>query len=280
MLSTLSLSSSRCQAAGLLSLNCSNQHHAVAATHLSPVPFGYGNGAGAMSVYSLTKEQQDAAADEFGAMLRRWRLMNGWTQYTAVNWAKEAGLTAICHSGLSELERGLTKNPRVGLFLSLASLNALVHAQDWSGVRSRKLLDQLKTSRAITDQDGNPWGPEQFWSCRAGLLAPPDWLAPPKHNPAPLLSAEQAEELCTSWATAARRIARQTGAGRRGLDQLRQMAPVASRRDWADVLDEQLIWTPEQLALGWDPAASEWQPALWLAQWEAELKSEVRPSAA
>jgi hypothetical protein len=49
--------------------------------------------------------------------------------------------------------------------------------------------------RAITDQDGNPWGPEQFWSCRAGLLAPPDWLAPPKHNPAPLLSAEQMEQV-------------------------------------------------------------------------------------
>ena len=233
-----------------------------------------------MSVYSLTKEQQDAAADEFGAMLRRWRLINGWTQYTAANWAKEAGLSAICHSGLSELERGLTKNPRVGLFLSLASLNALIHAQDWSGVHSRKLLDQLKTAKAITDDDGKPWGPEQFWSCRAGLLAPPDWLATPAHHPAPELSAEQAEQLCISWATAARRIARQTGAGRRGLDLLRQMAPAADRREWADVLDEQLIWLPEDLAQRWDPGASEWKPALWLQAWEAQLQSEVRPAAA
>lgn len=237
---------------------------------------------GPLSVYSLTKQEQDQAAEAFGAMLRRWRTINGWTQYTAANWAKEAGITAICHSGLSELERGLTKNPRVGVFLSLASLNALIAAQDFKGVRTRKLMDQLKSAKPILDGHGKPWGPEQFWACRAGVLEPPEWLAPPVTSPAPVLSAEQAEELCFGWAAQARRVARSYGAGRSGLERLRQRAPAADRRAWADVLEEQQSWKPEELAERWDAVASEWRPAIWLAEWEAELKdgSKVRPISA
>ena len=95
-------------------------------------------------------------------MLRRWREKNGWTQYTATNWAKESGPPLIKLSGLSELEQGKTLHPRTKTFFCLAQLNNRVAAKDFAGVRSRALLDQLKDSKPITCEDGRPWGPVEF----------------------------------------------------------------------------------------------------------------------
>ncbi len=223
------------------------------------------------TIYGLTKQQQALAATEFGAMLRRWREFNGWSQYTCSNWAAESGIDEIAHSGLSELERGLTRDPRVSLYMALATVNSHIHAQNWRGVTSRKLMDQLKGSRAICSQDGQPWGPAEFFACRAGLLAPPDWLAAPPRNPAPLLSVIDAENLCDEWAYQARQAARDSGAGRAGLDQARTFAPARERDRWADVLARLHSYSPEELAGLWDEAESEWLPAQWLAAWKASL---------
>ena len=35
-----------------------------------------------MSVRQQIRDQQQASAVAFGLMLRRWRIVNGWTQYT------------------------------------------------------------------------------------------------------------------------------------------------------------------------------------------------------
>jgi hypothetical protein len=223
------------------------------------------------TTFSRTREQQAEAAVQFGAMLRRWRTINGWTQYTSGRWAAESGIDEIAHSGLSELERGLTKDPRVSKYMALATMNALVHAADFRGVTTRRLMDQLKGSRAICDEQGNPWGPAEFWACRAGLLAPPDWLAPVEANPAPQLSTIDAEELCDEWADQSRRAARKSGAGRAGLERARTFAPAKERDRWADVLAQIHTYSPDELAELWDPAESEWLPAQWLAAWKATL---------
>ena len=223
------------------------------------------------TTFSRTKEQQAAAAVEFGAMLRRWRRLNGWTQYTSGRWAAEAGIDEIAHSGLSELERGLTKDPRVSLYMALATMNALVHAEDFRGVSTRRLIDQLKGSRAICDEHGAPWGPAEFWACRAGILEPPDWLQPVPVNPAPRLSTVDAEELCDEWASQARRAARKSGVGRAGLERAKTCAPAKERDRWADVLAQLDSYSPDDLAELWDGVESEWLPAQWLAAWKATL---------
>ena len=225
------------------------------------------------TTYSLIKQAQDQAATEFGRMLRRWRKLNGWTQYTARRWADEAGLgDAIRHSGLSELERGITRSPRNIVFLSLANLNALVHQGDFKGVRSRDLLDQLKGSQAICDDaTGEPWLPEHFWACHAGLLAPPAWLAAPAASPAPTLTADQAAELCASWADQAREAARAAGAGPAQLMAAGGFAPARMRQRWAGVVLGLDAFTADELAEQWDMEASEWKPAQWLAAWKESL---------
>jgi len=229
------------------------------------------------STYSLIKSAQDAAASEFGRMIRRWRAHNGWTQYTAKRWAEEADLeTVIRHSGLSELERGITKSPRNVVFLSLANVNALIHAQQFTGVRSRDLLDQLKGSRAICDEQGNPWGPAQFWSCHAGLLASPDWLLPPPAHPMPDLDDDQAAKLCASWVDQARESVRVSGAGSGRLMAVGGFAPSKLRQQWQDVILGVEVFTVDELAPLWDPDSGAWAPEQWLATWRQTLEPPAR----
>ena len=224
------------------------------------------------STYSLIKEGQDAAAVEFGKMMRRWRSANGWTQYTAKRWATEAGLEeTIRHSGLSELERGITRSPRNVVFLSLANLNRLVHDEQFKGVRSRDLMNQLKGSRAICDADGEPWGPAEFWSCHAGLLPPPDWLAPPPAHPMPELDDEQAAELCAGWGDQARETVRAAGAGSAQLMAVGGYAPPRWRQRWQGCVLGIDVLSAQDLADLWDTAGGGWLPARWLAAWREAL---------
>jgi transcriptional regulator with XRE-family HTH domain len=225
------------------------------------------------STYSLIRETQDAAAVEFGRMLRRWRSVNGWTQYTAKRWATEAGLEeTIRHSGLSELERGITRSPRNVVFLSLANLNRLVHEQQFKGVRSRDLLDQLKGSRAICGEStGEPWGPAEFWSCHAGLLPAVSWLAPLPAHPMPELDDEQAAELCAGWGDQAREAARAAGAGGAQLMAIGGFAPPKLRQQWQGVALGIDAFSAQELAGLWNPDGGGWLPEQWLAAWRESL---------
>jgi transcriptional regulator with XRE-family HTH domain len=224
------------------------------------------------------RENQEQSARAFGAMLRRWRERNGWTQYTAARWADESGHPGISHSGLSELENGLTRHPRLAVFLALAEQNMRVAAGDYSGVRTRALRDQLHDSQAITHPDGTPWGPTEFWECHAGLRQAPEWLASAPVNPAPLLSADQAAELCSSWADRARVLVREAGGGPADLMKIAGAAPVRHRQQWGLVALGLASYSPNELRELWNPNASEWQPSQWLEAWGRSL-AEPGPNA-
>ena len=55
--------------------------------------------------YRYIEAKQLEAGQEFGRMLRRWRELNNWTQYTAYKWAKEAGFEVMAPSTLSGSRR-------------------------------------------------------------------------------------------------------------------------------------------------------------------------------
>jgi len=227
-----------------------------------------------MSTYSLIRASQAESARQFGLMLRRWRVANGWTQYTAKRWADEAGHPGLGHSGLSELENGLVKNPRAGVFLALGEQNARIAAQDFAGVRSRDLRDQLAGSLPIADDEtGVPWGPAEFWACHAGMATPrvPEWLAPAPIHPAPQLDAAAAADLCASWSEQARELVRSKGGKPADLLRAGAAAPAKHREQWGLVVMGLGVFTPEQLQATWDEKASEWAPAQWLAAWAATL---------
>jgi len=223
------------------------------------------------TTYSLIKQEQAAAAEQFGPILRRWRMICGFTQYTIGKWIKEAGLD-LPISGISEIERGLTRNPRVEFYTSIGTINRLLHEQDFRGVHSRELIDQLKGGRAITDEDGRPWGPGDFWELRAGHRSPPSWLRVAA-NPAPVLTVEGAEALCLSWADQVRQAARTAGLGRAGMEQAQAVAPAEEQKRWGEVLTGFGSYNPDDLAQLWDPIASEWIPAQWVEEWCASILS-------
>ncbi len=233
---------------------------------------------GSVMLFRHIRENQEQSARAFGAMLRRWRERNGWTQYTAARWADESGHPGISHSGLSELENGLTRHPRLAVFLALAEQNMRVAAGDYSGVRTRALRDQLHDSQAITHPDGTPWGPTEFWECHAGLRQAPEWLASAPVNPAPLLSADQAAELCSSWADRARVLVREAGGGPADLMKIAGAAPVRHRQQWGLVALGLASYSPNELRELWNPNASEWQPSQWLEAWGRSL-AEPGPNA-
>ena len=47
------------------------------------------------SMFQAYVDSQAAALEDFGRMLRLWRERNGWTQYTAERWGREAGFRTV-----------------------------------------------------------------------------------------------------------------------------------------------------------------------------------------
>jgi len=219
------------------------------------------------SIYRITKEQQSEAAVAFGAMLKRWRALNGWTQYTAAEWAKEAGdFESPPHSGLSELENGQVKSPRSGTFIRLGEINFRTYAGDFHGVTSRKIRDELQGSQAICGEDGEPWGPAQFWECHSGLRAVPLHLAPQQLIEAPALTDDQAAELGAAWRQAI------IDAGKnKNLTPMRAVADFLRSvpQPHRDAMENGLMLDllAADLAPMWDPAEGRWLPTAWVAAW-------------
>jgi len=226
-----------------------------------------------MSTRDQILAAQAEAAVAFGAMLRRWRERNGWTQYTALEWAREAKppFEALPHSGLSELENGKTRNPRAPLFLYLGELNARVAAGDYRGVTTRKILDELTGSQPITGDDGTLWGPAQFWECHAGLRGIPGWLQPVPLTPAPEITPGAACDLGDGWRERVLEVG--VAAGLRPLQAIQQFAktcPASAR----DAIEDGLAagFSPALIARCWDPEVAEWGPDQWITEWQTALE--------
>jgi transcriptional regulator with XRE-family HTH domain len=143
--------------------------------------------------------QRDDALKRFGRMLRAWRVRNNWTQYTASQWAKEAGFQAMAAGNLSNIEHGKAGNLRPSTIFQLADLNKRIAEQQWGTVRSRDLRNRLLASTAIVDADGTPWGPTEFWACSVGLLEVPTELKAAEMDPVPELSDEAARLMSQQW---------------------------------------------------------------------------------
>jgi len=225
-----------------------------------------------MSTREQVRNTQAEAAIAFGAMLRRWRERNGWTQYTAAEWANQAAkpFATLPHSGLSELETGRTKHPRAPLFLYLGEMNARVAAGDYKGVSSRKILDELTGSKPICDQAGQPWGPAAFWECHAGIRPTPDWLQPKPLAPFPELTQQAAIDLGDDW----REQVIEVGAAHKlrplqAMGQFARVVPAAAREAVEDGLAGG--FTPELLQPCWNPEEGEWAVVSWIGDWAAAL---------
>jgi transcriptional regulator with XRE-family HTH domain len=219
------------------------------------------------STYAHIIENQREHSKRFGAMLRRWRELNGWTQYTAEDWSREAGFIQYGHGSTSELENGKNGNPGPKCFLHLYEVNRRLAAEDYSGVTSRKLKDLLVGSRPILDEFGDPWTAGHWWGVHKGLHPIPDWL---DTTAAPSLTDEQAADLCAHWIDGLRELVRGGVATASQMSQAYLAAPVDRQERWHEVLLGLRPYSPDELGQLWDSKAEDWLPVLWIKAW-AEL---------
>jgi transcriptional regulator with XRE-family HTH domain len=219
--------------------------------------------------YRYIEAKQLEAGLQFGRMLRRWREMNHWTQYTAYKWAKEAGFEVMAPSTLSVFENGKAPKPRPESFFALAEINRRLAAQDFSGVRTRALKDLISQAQPLVDDEGQLWGPAEFWSCHLGLLPVPAAYQLPALPEQPRLDAAEAARLSEQWRSQLVHTAKQHGIGvMEALSSAAKAAPTGQRPAFQAVLAGFEVYTPEQLQGLWD--GETWLPQRWLEAWSSQ----------
>lgn len=221
------------------------------------------------SLFQDYKDKQEAAREHFGRMLRLWRERNGWTQYTAERWGKEAGFRTVSSGNISMVEQGKAGDLRAQAHFQLADVNRRLAEKDWGRVRSQEIKQSLEQARPIVGDDGQLWGPAEFWSCYVGLLPVPAAYRKPELKPMPEASELLARDLSAEW----RRQMTEQVAGR-GLDPIETLqgvarqAPQAHRKNLRSVLAAFRDYEAEELGELWD---GQWLPERWIHNWSEGL---------
>ncbi len=227
-----------------------------------------------MISYQELLQRQEASRLAFGVMLLSWRRRCGWTQYTACNWAKEAGFAAISYGNLSVIEQGKAGELRQKGFWQLGELNRRIADQDWGPVKSQELKARLKSAIAIGDEACPVWTPLELWACYCGLREVPE---PFRASPAPCLGQRKAIELSTKLRRQLRQLLDAHGLEPlEALPALLAHAPEDQRQAFYAVLIGFTDYTSGQLAQLWIKA-EHYEPHRWLAQWQSALGPQRNP---
>jgi hypothetical protein len=152
----------------------------------------------AIPTYTELLAQQAASRLAFGRMLLNWRRHNGWSQYTAFNWAEAIGepKLVISYGNLSVIEQGKAGELRQRAFWQLWELNRRIADRDWGRFGDGELRQKLETAIPLGDAECPVWGPLEFWACYSGLRPVPEAFAV---SPAPVIGPRQATLLSNRW---------------------------------------------------------------------------------
>jgi transcriptional regulator with XRE-family HTH domain len=223
------------------------------------------------SAYQTYVDRQAAAREQFGRMLRLWRERNGWTQYTVERWGREAGFRTVSSGNISMVEQGKAGDLRAQAHFQLADVNRRIAEQQWGRIRSPELRQALQEATAIRGDDGQLWGPTEFWSCYVGLLPVPQEFRRPDSAPMPEISDDLAAQLSGQW-----RQQFTQEASQRGLDPIETLqgvarqAPAAQRKALRSVLAAFRDYESAELADLWE---GEWLPERWIHLWSEGLEA-------
>ena len=206
----------------------------------------------------------------FGRMLRLWRERNGWTQYTAERWGREAGFRTVSSGNISMVEQGKAGDLRAQAHFQLADVNRRIAEKDWGPLKSQEIRQALAEVKPICGDDGQVWGPTEFWSCYVGLLPVPEGFRRAVNEPMPEVSGDLAAELSAQWQQQFTQEA-----SRRGLDPIETLqgvarqAPAAQRKSLRAVLASFRDYEAGELTELW---AGEWLPERWIRLWSEGLE--------
>ena len=111
----------------------------------------------------------------FALTLKRWFKANGWPQAITDNWAKDAGVQAPTGPWASQVCGAMKGDfhPRVEFFLAFARFNDAVAQQQFNAIQNRKVRDRLTKAAPLCLENGQPYGPTEFFQLFTGLIDPP-----------------------------------------------------------------------------------------------------------
>ena len=216
--------------------------------------------------YQELLDRQPESRTAFGRMMLNWRLSNGWTQYTACKWAKEAGFETISYGNLSVLEQGKAGELRQKAFFQLNELNRrLAWQKDLTKIGDINLRSLIEKARPIACDDYGIWDAIDFWKCYTGFIEVPYRY---RSSPAPTLSSKAAKELCNQWRYIFKVVLRQSMEnGESAFDVLStfvNFAPAEMRSNFSAMLLGE-DYTPSQLQLLW--VDGQYLPGVWMRGW-------------
>ena len=217
---------------------------------------------------AIVKQRRKEARQAFGRMIRRWRELNGWSQYVGEAWAKAADFDLLSHAGLSALETAQVQNPQPATFAHFAEMNRRLLVQDFTGVKKHELLALLHEARPMVDDDGQLLEQEQLYGIHSGIRRVPAAYWVPPDSDAPTITEADAHQHCTTWRQLVRDEATRREAGLvRCLSDLGELVPAQHREQLQDVLVGASDYTPAQLLQLWN--GKDLLPQVWVEIWIA-----------
>lgn len=211
----------------------------------------------------MTEAEIQANKDRFGSMIRNWRIQQGWTQYTAHNWAKEAGFDTISYGNWSVIESGKSGELRFASFLQFEELFHRLYVKDYGSITDELTRKRVEGSQPICDMDGQPWDAVDLIACYLGRKGVPPELTVPQ---APSISDKALKALCSRWRRMVQQHAEASPNRTQALNRLIQLVPPEYDGGFYEMLMG-FDYTHQELARLW-VHTSIYKPEQWIHDWE------------
>lgn len=217
------------------------------------------------------REEVKQSGLEFGRMLKRWRLANGWAQDTCQHWGKAVDMPHVYSSQWSQLETGNATNPGPLMFRCFGVVNQRLAQKQYGAIADQVLRKRVKGAEALRHPDGTPWTGHDFFAAYVGELG---WPELPDPELPPKLTAEQAKEMTEEYRSQFQRLVKRSGLEplAAAVQLLEHVDPTPQvRQEFQGVLLGFRDYSPERLRDLWDGVMH--KPHKWLSDWEARLKT-------
>jgi transcriptional regulator with XRE-family HTH domain len=211
----------------------------------------------------MTEAEIQANKERFGSMIRNWRIQQGWTQYTAHYWAKEAGFDTISYGNWSVIESGKSGELRFASFLQFEELFRRLHNNDYGHVVDPVTLKRLDAAEPIYRPDDMPWDALDLIACYLGRKDVPLALTVPQ---APSINDKALKALCGRWRRMVQQHAEALGDRTKALNRLMQFVPDEHEQQFRELLMG-FDYSHQELAKLWVHTTI-YLPEQWIHDWE------------
>lgn len=199
-------------------------------------------------------------------MIRNWRVQQGWTQYTAHDWAKEAGFKTISYGNWSVIESGKSGELRFASFLQFEELFRRLHENDYGTVANPVTLQRLDAAEPIYHPDDRPWDALDLIAHYLGRKSTPPELL---EAPAPKLTDKVLKAQCSAWRKRVHELASQAPDRSKAIGRLIDQVPEAHEQRFTEFLMG-FDYTHQELAELWI-CADCYEPGQWIGKWNVPL---------